>query len=229
LAGLIKSNYECRLQVLQILNSKLLGAPPKVAVNRRIEIVSVPKMPPRPHSVTGGSNGTPIKIEVEKPKYKTISAENVVSKPILRVFLKNNMTSRDVVALAKLLPLYDVRLGKSGIDPSKEADTLFVNRDRVKPDEVIEVMRAMSSLGIPIKTIQQMPVGGRREIQVGTVIDPQSGSQIFGSVDGIDIDSLSRMNGNIFWKAGLNGHPFCPAGIGFVVPCKIDLDARPTY
>jgi hypothetical protein len=214
LAELIRSNYDCRIRVLEILNRQLLGPPPQVPVNRRVQVAAVQ----RPNQS---------RVSASRPRQTTVAPVAAATKPILRVFLKNNMTSRDVVALAKILPNYDIRLGTSAIDPAKEADTLFVNRDRVSPAEVLEIMRAMAELGVPIKTVQQMPVGGRREVQVGTVIDPNTNDQQFRSVDGLDINALSRLTGPAFWRAAVNGHPFCFVAIGFMSPCALNDQARP--
>lgn len=207
LADLLKNNRACRLQVLRLLQRALLPGPdPRIKPNVTIRVAAAQASSSPPKTIT--KNG-----------------------PTLRVFLKNNLTNRDIAALAELLPRYNVMLGKSSIEPSVGADTIFVNRDQVTIPEVVAVLRAMQKIGVPIKTVMQTPVGGRRELQVGTVAaigaTYTDQSPLFHDASYLDVEELSRRTGADFWRAATNGYELCLAD-GGMVSCRLDENARPT-
>ena len=68
---------------------------------------------------------------------------------IIRVFPKKNLDVVGVIRLRRLLPNYDVRIGSSEVSSKRDADTLFVDRDKVPQEEVIEILRVLKGDGNP--------------------------------------------------------------------------------
>lgn len=209
LAELQKSNYDCRLKSLTSLYATLLPSPaPVVKPNETIQVPQQPKsgtLPAQPiRKINTGANA-----------------------PVLRVFLKNNVTSRDAVTLASLLPEFAVKIGRSAVDPEYEADTLFVSRDKVTTGQVLKVMKALEDIGVPIKSVQQQSLGNRKEVQVGTMVGDAPGKTVFWDKSPLVISDLQRRSGSDFWRTAANGIAICSRGIGFGAVCKLDDDGRP--
>jgi|SRR6516225_4475897 len=144
---------------------------------------------------------------------------------IIRVFPKKNLDVLGVIKLRRLLPNYDVRLGASQISRSDLADTLFVDRDKVAPEQVIEVLKTLNEMGVPIKSVQQSTFK-QPEIQVGTIVS-SDGKQVFAETKPLDISELAKLTGAEFWRAAFNGYVSCSGGIGHAYPCRMSSDARP--
>jgi hypothetical protein len=145
---------------------------------------------------------------------------------VLKVFPKRNLSLEDILKLRKLIPNYDIRQGRSGLSGANySADVLFVNRNTVSEDSVIEVMRALQSLGIEIKSVQQHS-RGPNQIQVGTIV-PQTNHPAFAKSSPLDVEKLSLLKGDEFWKAAFNGEAWCDTGIGHTTRCTISSDGRP--
>lgn len=144
---------------------------------------------------------------------------------IIRVFPKKNLDVVGVIKLRRLLLNYDVRIGSSQISPSHLADTLFVDRDKVSREQVIEVLRTLNEHGVRIKSVQQSTFK-QAEIQIGTVLRPD-GKQVFGSAQPLDIDELANAMGVDFWRAAFNGYVSCSGGVGRAYACTMSPDARP--
>jgi hypothetical protein len=145
--------------------------------------------------------------------------------PILRVFLKSNLTMDQVIELRKSLPQFDIRLGRSTHDPKNPADILIVDRNNVSERQVLDVLRALHSENIRIKSVQQFGMG-RPEIQIGTVLLPK-GVPAFADKEPLDLDKLSSLSGDEFWKTAMNGEAWCWLKIEEPVPCSISQDGRP--
>lgn len=213
LARAIQQTRECRVRVLEILVTRVLAYPaPTLAVGTTIR------------ATTSGRPATPARARAPAPAAKR--------DPVVRVFLKNNLTKQDLVTLAALLPTYDIRLGRSEVDPSAAADTLFVNRDIVQPKEIVRVVEALSKLGVDVKTIQQTPVGGRREIQVGTVVDSPDPNpvQVWQDLKPLRAADLVGRTGTDFWRTAANGVAACLSTDGGMYvggSCVLDDNARP--
>lgn len=206
LAKALEGQASCRVTLSMALIPRLLGTPqPVLTPNRPIAIAHVSPPQDRP------SGGAPA----------PAPAKNGV---VVRVFLKNNITSRDLVTLARLLPAYEVVLGRSGVDPAYEADTLLVNRDTVSPGDVVTVMEALRRLGVPIRSVQQLPLGGRREIEVGAITSDTGGRQLTLNLRPLDPQALGALHGPAFWRAAYNGVVQCP---NFTEGCVADADGRP--
>jgi hypothetical protein len=207
LAGLVKSANDCRVKVFMFLTERLLGGPPPSVPSNQTIAPSIPIAGEQ--SESGASS--PLK-----------------DGPVIRVFPKANLTQRETVALAKLLPNYSVQTGRSYIDEAEYADTLFVNRNKIHPKEVVATGRALARLGVNIKSIQQAPVGGRREIQVGTTVGGKNGGSIVEELAPIDLDRLALLDGDEFWRQSYNGGPVtCFSGLSFFRYCNMDQSARP--
>jgi hypothetical protein len=208
LAGVITSANECRVKAFTFLTSILLGGPPPVVpVNQPI------------------SRTTPVVVsQAPEPNVSPLPKDG----PTIRIFPKANLTQREMIALAKLLPTYSIQSGRSNIDAENNADTLYVNRDRVTAGEVISTLSALAQLGVPIKSVQQAPVGGRREMQVGTALTPDNGDPVFEAIQPINIEKLSHMGGIEFWKNAYNGGPvMCIRELGWFDVCHMDMSGRP--
>ena len=208
LSDLIKASNDCRVKVFMFLTERLLGGPaPSVVANQPI------------------SRLTPI---VATQSATVTSPPQPQIGPVIRIFPKVNITKREAIALASLLPTFTVQTGSSRIDARNYADTLFVNRDKVSPSEVVSAARALGKLGVHVKSIQQSQTGGRREIQVGTGLDPKDGAPLFQNLSPIDLEKLSRLDGSEFWRQAFNGGPvLCMLTLGYFELCQVASDGRP--
>jgi hypothetical protein len=118
-------------------------------------------------------------------------------------------------------------LGHSSIDTRLPADVLFVNRDKVRPDEVITVIRTLTGMGVEIKTVQQASLGNKREIQVGTIGGNPRQITAVSDLPALNAAYLSQLQGAEFWRAAVNGRPFCPLPDHYSTPaCVLDDQAR---
>ena len=74
-----------------------------------------------------------------------------------------------------------------------------------------------------------MPVGGRREIQVGTITTTGDvPEQQFRDIKSLPLDKLSSLKGIDFWIAAYNGaQVFCGTTIGYPTPCELSDSGRP--
>ena len=153
----------------------------------------------------------------------------ILNPVVVRVFMKSNIRERGVASLQSALPSYDVRIGKSDIDPSNLADILVVNRSTVSKDLVIRVIEALQYQGVYIKSVQQSALmGSRKEIQVGTSLTAD-GSQTFAESDPLEISALNSLSGNEFWKAAFNGKAICNDIVGRGMSCHISDDGKPVH
>jgi hypothetical protein len=147
----------------------------------------------------------------------------------VRIFPKSNITERSVQVLQAALPSYSIVLGKSAISRTNSADVLFVNRDLVNKTEVMKVATALNKMGVSIKSIQQSSIGGRREIQVGTIADGETAINVFEDYQPLDLSQLQTLNGAAFWREAFNGRVYCQQGIGYTTECQMSSDGRPVH
>jgi hypothetical protein len=203
IAGPIKETNECRYRIVTSLQRTVfdIAIPLPSRAMARPEAAS-PATPP------------PAQVTPSKP-------EGGIGRPTLQVFLKDNLTERNLTVLKTLLPNFNTVIGRSAIDKRNPADTLFVNRDEITPAQVLEVVRAVGSMGIPIKSVQQSSIFKGREIQIGTI--PSQ----FWDTPPLDLDALSHLDGPAFWTAAFNGKVFCNTGVGAGRLCEADPDGRP--
>jgi hypothetical protein len=135
-----------------------------------------------------------------------------------------------VIELRKLLPQFDIRLGRSGLSRDNPVDVLIVDRDKVKEASVLEVLRALQKEGVTIKSVQQERFK-QAEIQVGTILSRHDEAApfvaAFAETPPLDVEKLAALSGNEFWKAALNGQAWCFSGVEQSMQCSISADGRP--
>lgn len=234
LASLIASTNTCRVEVLKTLQDKMLSAPaPRIVPGKPIPVA--PPAKPRLNSKP------PVKTSISAPAGNnsakaTEGSSRTVTKrqsgPTLKIFFKNNVTSRDIVQIAKLLPSWKVVPGNGSlVDPSLAADVLLVNRDVVSRDEVIAALQALSLLGVPVKAVIPAQIGGRREIQVGTITENFRDEQENALKDNeyLSIERLKELQGSDFWRAAWNEAGYCGRQLNYPDACTLDKDARPVF
>ena len=203
IANSVKQTNECRYNVVTSLqkivfdNTRAPERPP-----------ALPLPPARPQPV---------------PPAPQVTAPPASGRATLRVFLKDNLTERNLAVLRTTLPGFDIVTGRSTIDKRNPADILFVNRDQVSPAEVLYVAGALKEMGVPIKSVQQSTTVKGREIQVGTYPNR------FRDKKALDLDALARLEGPAFWTAAFNGQVFCSTGIGTGRQCEAGSDGRPVF
>ncbi len=202
IANSIRQTNECRYNVVTSLQKTIFDK--SVASNNATAPI-VSSLPPPPKTVPAPATQLP-------------SGE----RPTLRVFLKDNLTERNLAMLRAVLPDFKVVTGRSTIDKRNPADTLFVNRDEVTPAQILEVARALGAMGVSVKSVQQSTTVRGKEIQVGTYPNR------FRDKPPLDLDALSQLQGPAFWRAAYNGLVFCSTGVGRGQPCTADADGRPT-
>ncbi len=203
----IKATNECRYRLMVAVQNLVFVPPGKIAIE-----LKPPRLAP---------TSTPAVVIVPAPTTAPTPAPTYSGRPTVRIFLKDNLTERNLAVLRTVLPGFEVVTGQSVIDKKNPADTLFVNRDKISPAEVVAVARALAQMGVPIKSIQQSTTVTGREIQVGTYPNR------FKDKAPLDLATLERLQGASFWIAGFNGLVLCSTGIGGGRPCPADADGRP--
>jgi hypothetical protein len=205
----------------------LLSAPPPL--QGVTTAPSAPRASPPPRPTFSGSTPNAPLVEQQLAQSPPPAQPPRGDAVIVRVFMKSDLREPGVVALRRALPAsFDVRIGNSDVRPDFSADTLFVNRDKVHEHEVIRVIRTLGAQGVHIKSIQQGIMGGRREIQVGTIAsDVAQTGQEFANTPPLDPSELAKLQGPDFWRAGFNGYVSCSSGIGRGYSCAMSADARP--
>jgi hypothetical protein len=239
LASLIVSTNQCRLEVLKTLQATMLG-PPIAIVSPGKPIAAPPAAmspPPAPKSGAAPSSAPNGRKNPAGAKPSAAAAPGrmrTVAKtgPTLRLYFKNNLTAIDMAQLAGLLPTFTVVPGAhTMVNRSASADALFVNRDKVSRDEVLKVLEAFEAIGVPIRSVLQTPVGGRREIQAGTVVvyatdNPQDQEQALTGQPYLSAKRLRGLGELEFWRAAWNDVGMCLAD-GQLLNCALDANARP--
>jgi hypothetical protein len=209
IAESIRHTNECRYNLMVAVQNVVFI--PSRAITKELG-----KAPPKQSAAKTGTRATG-----QPAAPASVPAAPSSTRTTLRVFLKDNLTERNLAILKTVLPGFDVVTGRSAIDKKNPADTLFVNRDKVAPAEVLEVARALAQMGVPIKSIQQSTTVAGQEIQVGTYPNQ------FKEKAPLDLAALARLQGPAFWVAGFNGLVFCSTGKGKGRLCAADADGRP--
>jgi hypothetical protein len=134
----------------------------------------------------------------------------------LKVFPRKALGSAaQILQLRTLLPEFDILQGRSGMTGTDAPwDVLFVNRDRVSEQAVLEVIRALQEIGVFIKSVQQR-VARPDDIQLGTI------KHRFSNSEPLNVQQLSSLSGDTFWKAAFNGQAWCGEKPEETAPCPI--------
>jgi hypothetical protein len=139
-----------------------------------------------------------------------------------------NLTVETAFKLRTLLPQFDIRLGRSNVSRDNPVDVLIVDRDKISEADIINVLRTLKDVQIPIKSVQQAHFP-QPKIQVGTILYRSSATApftaTFATTPPLDIEKLASLSGDEFWKAALNGQAWCPEK-GGAVRCSISPDGR---
>ena len=234
LAALITSTNTCRLEVLRMLQDKMLQDPvPRIVPGTPIS----PRPLARPtitRQLTSKAATSLQNARTAENRQPTLPSPAPIRQtgPTLKVFFKNNLTGRDMAQLAKLLPTWKVVPGgRSLVDPSAAADALFVNRDVIDRTDVVSALRALSAIGVPIRAVIPSYVGGRREIQVGTIVNdsPDGQTSSLNENEYLSISKLETLQGSAFWRAAWNEAGFCGSRLNTAGPCTLDENARPVF
>lgn len=160
-----------------------------------------------------------------KQSLKSCPASLALPAVTLSIFPKKNLTDDDAEKLKSKLPgNYSVQI-KSAQFHNADADVLFVDRDWVPISAVIDVLKALTTQGLAIKFIQQLPLR-HAEIQVGaTVINDQD---VHVNRPALDPDELGKLSGSAFWEAVMNGQVWCQDAVGRrAYECRLSAHARP--
>jgi hypothetical protein len=219
LASVLISTNQCRVDVMNKAIAIMFAAQPTLPVDKRVSpdqplvMAAVNKSPAPSTDKFADQHPLPKPI-----KEATAGGSSIQQLAILKIFLKNNLTQRDVIALAKLLPQYDVRMGASGLDPLYPADTIFVTRSDRHKEDVLALAAALKQLGVVIKSVQDTDLHKGRLLEVGTYLS--EGGQTFRNSAALDFVKLASLPDELFWKAAYNRKVMCSGGPGHGHECS---------
>jgi hypothetical protein len=227
LAGVLVSTNKCRVDIMNKAMAALFAVQPNLPADRRIS-------PDQPLLMADGDKHAPLPAGKSDTQHPLLSAPKAsdnkasTSYPqlaVLKVFLKNNLSQQDVVALAKLLPQFDVRMGSSQIEPRYPVDTIFVTRNDRHREDVLALAAALKQLGINIKSVQDSDLHSGRLLEVGTYLS--NGGQTFRDSPALDFNKLAALSDERFWRAAYNGKIMCSGGPNHGHECsQAELAAR---
>ncbi|MCI0756676.1 hypothetical protein [Teichococcus vastitatis] len=157
------------------------------------------------------------------------------SSPLARIvaFEKPNLRPEDVARITRGLPpgRYDVVREACRANCNWTADVVFVDPGKASVQQVKEVLRALKSASIIVKSVQQLAQTNSL-VQLGNIPDSEDWNRSeFHMSPILHFESVANLTGNQFWQTAANGQVFCkkPGETTLYEGCKFDANgiARP--